>query len=434
LSSLAERLVPADFRQLLHGALLRFFVVTFCSSLGTGLILSLYVVYLHTVRHFPLSFATTLLAGSALVGLAVTPWWGWATDHWGPIRPILMGQGGFVISEIVLAFATTRWMAVGAAALSALFGGGLWGPGSTLLARLVPGEQTARAFGVNFMLVNLGIGFGGLLSASVVDLHRPGTFTGLYLGNAVLTLGGLGLVRSLARHGGPVPAASLSDAQRREGWGVVLRDWRMVHYFLASLVLFVAGYGSQEAGFSVFVVTKLHFAPSDIGIIFFFNTTTIVAAQLVTLTFLEGRSRTRVLGVVGGCWAVFWLLVAAAEHLSVVAGVALLCGGMVIFALGETLLQPVGSAIVNGIAPEHLRGRYNAFAGLTWGLSGAVAPVLTGLFLESGVGRAWPFFVAVLAVTGGVAAMTLRHSLTAKEDGRVLERASTPASDDAGGL
>jgi hypothetical protein len=44
---------------------------------------------------------------------------------------------------------------------------------STLLSRLVALELRQRAFGVNFMLVNLGIGFGGLISASVVNLEQP---------------------------------------------------------------------------------------------------------------------------------------------------------------------------------------------------------------------------------------------------------------------
>ncbi len=45
-----------------------------------------------------------------------------------------------------------------------------------------------------------------------------------------------------------------------------------------------------------------------IGVIFFFNTSTIVLCQLWVLNRIEGKSRTRVLGVVSGLWFIFWLI------------------------------------------------------------------------------------------------------------------------------
>ncbi len=53
------------------------------------------------------------------------------------------------------------------------------------------------------------------------------------------------------------------------------------------------------------------------------------------------------------------------------------------FALGETLWSPVAPALLNELAPEHLRGRYNSFQSLLWGVSGAIGPMITGLFFLS---------------------------------------------------
>jgi len=88
-------------------------------------------------------------------------------------------------------------------------------------------------------------------------------------------------------------------------------------------------------------------------------------------------------------------------------------------ALGETLWSPVGPALVNDLAPEHLRGRYNAAFGLTWGLSGAFAPLVAGLFLGSHLAERWPYAVAVGALVGGALIYRLRPRLTPAEDGRV---------------
>jgi len=65
---------------------------------------------------------------------------------------------------------------------------------------------------------------------------------------------------------------------------------------------------------------------------------------------------------------------------------------MVIFALGETMLSPWGPALVNEIAPEHLRGRYNAAAGLAWGVSGTLAPAITALYFNDHLGDCGPWY------------------------------------------
>jgi len=72
-----------------------------------------------------------------------------------------------------------------------------------MLSRLVAPEHRQRAFGFNFMLVNLGIGFGGLISASVVNLQRPGTFVALYIFNAGVIVFAAFYYLTLRRHGGP---------------------------------------------------------------------------------------------------------------------------------------------------------------------------------------------------------------------------------------
>jgi len=80
--------------------------------------------------------------------------------------------------------------------------------------------------------------------------------------------------------------------------------------------------------------------------------------------------------------------------------------------------SPVGPALINDIAPEHLRGRHNAAFGLTWGLSSAPAPLLAGLFLGSTHAHAWPFAIALGALVGGAVLTSLQRRLTPQEDGR----------------
>jgi MFS family permease len=415
---LLEALVPIDFRSSIRGPLRRFYTCTFIACIGNGLTLSLFVIYLHNVRGFSTSFATLLLALSAVVGLASTPLWGTMTDRLGPLPVILFAYGADAVALVFWALAHTHEQAVLAALLIAVFGGAGWGPSSTMLSRLVAPEHRQRAFGVNFMLVNLGIGFGSLISASVVDLRNPDTFVALYIFNAGVTLLAAVFYVSLRRHGGPIKEHHDDPEKSAEGWREVLRDTRMIRYVIASVFLMVGGYGSLDAGLSLFVVNNLKLSVHTIGVIFFFNTSTIVLAQLWVLNRIEGKSRTRVMGIVAGFWFLFWIILESTLQLPAAASVPMICLAMVVFAIGETMLQPVGSAIVNDIAPEHLRGRYNAAAGLSWGISSSLAPAITALYFSIHLGNWWPLGTGITALVGGLMMMNLRRHISASADGR----------------
>ena len=417
---LVDTLVPIDFRSSIHGPLRRFYICTFIGCIGSGLTISLFVIYLHNVRHFSTSFSTLLLALSAVVGLASTPLWGTVTDRLGPLRVLLFAYGAEAVALVLWAFAHTHEQATLAALLVAVFGGAGWGPGSTMLSRLVAPEHRQRAFGFNFMLLNLGMGFGGLISASVVNLRHPDTFVMLYIFNAGVTLLAAVYFLTLRQHGGAYKEHLGDPVKSAEGWREVIRDSRMVRYVVASVFLMIGGYGSLDAGLSLFVVNNLKLSVHVIGVIFFFNTSTIVLAQLWVLNRIEGKSRTRVMGVVATFWFIFWLILETTLTLPASASIAMLCLAMIVFAIGETMQQPVGSAIVNDIAPEHLRGRYNAAAGLSWGISGTLAPAITALYFSVHLGNWWPIGTGITALLGGAMMINLRRHISASADGRVI--------------
>ena len=58
-----------------------------------------------------------------------------------------------------------------------------------------------------------------------------------------------------------------------------------------------------------------------------------------------------------------------------------------VFALGETLLQPTIPALVNDLAPDHLRGRYNALSSGAFQLAAIIAPPIAGFLIGHDLGE-----------------------------------------------
>jgi MFS family permease len=427
-----------DVRRIAHGPVRRLFLGQFLNALGNGLTLALLIVYLSTVREIPLGVATALLAWQAVLALLISPVSGTMVDKYGP-RAVLMVA---VLIEAVGIYSygsvTNPTQAFLAMTVVAVGGAGIWGPASALTARIVAPSDRPTAFGFGFMLLNLGLGLGGLISSTIVDLDDPSTFVRLYtftalayvlLFFAVLSMGNVGRRPVTETTADVTDTAGAESAQSTPGteppetdhdeagnWLEVLKDRNLLRFAAASLLMLTFGYGSIDAGASLFITDFVGLEARYIGIVFAANTGVIVVSQLFVLSVVKGRSRARVLAGVSLMWALSWVLFGSALTIDGWIAVALLILAMSVFALGETMWSPTAPALLNDLAPEHLRGRYNAFQSVLFGISGAMGPLLTGLFLSARLGGLWTMSLAVGCLGAGVIALRLRRHLTELQD------------------
>lgn len=130
----------------------------------------------------------------------------------------------------------------------------IWSGQNTILASLTDDGERQRVFGLNFALLNLGIGIGGMTSGAIIDTARPGTFQVIYLLDAVsylmpalilLTLPGVGHRLGNRRTRGE-PSAG--------GYLTVLRDRPFRRLVIFGLVLTTCGYAQIEVGFAAYAV------------------------------------------------------------------------------------------------------------------------------------------------------------------------------------
>ena len=274
---------------------------------------------------------------------------------------ILVGCLGPHGRGAILAFAETVPAAIVATTLMGV-SGVTWPAFNSMVAAIVRGPLRQQYFGVNFALVNLGIGLGGVVSGFYVDVTRPRRSRRSTSSTR------------LAAHPGGLAARAAAPRPRpgrkpEDTTGVPTSYWQiarqpaMAWLLLLTFIAMFVGYGQMEAGFPAFAREASEVSTRTIGWAFAANTAVIVLAQFLVLRRIEGHRRTRVLMVMTVVWIIAWTVLGLT---GLVAGTVTAAFGVilfhVLFGFGETMLQPTVPAMTNDLAPDHLRGRYNALS------------------------------------------------------------------------
>lgn len=414
----------------------RILIGTIFSSLGRGFTLPFLFIYLTKVHHIPESTAGLLIGWFGLLTLFAAPVGGTLIDRFGARSVVLPALVIEASAMGLLAFAHTGWQFWGVLTLGALANSSIWAGQNTILTSVTSDAERQKVFGLQFALLNLGIGVGAAISGSIVDTERLGTFQLIYLLDLFCYLAPVIVLLSMPRVGRRLvePAAAAggdAGSVRQPGYREVLRHKPFRRLLGFSLLLTVSGYAQMEVGFSGFAINVVGVTPQVVGYAFTANTAVIVLAQLFVIRKISGRSRSKTLAIVGAVFASAWVVLGLAGLVDGASAVASALGVITfaaVFAFGETLLSPTMPTMVNALATDELRGRYNALAGMIWGVSGVIAPVSAGPLLQYGLGGLWIGLVIAGCLTASTIALSLRRLVTPHQDGiTAAEPATAPA-------
>ncbi|CAN2183466.1 MelB Na+/melibiose symporter and related transporters [Candidatus Nanopelagicaceae bacterium] len=358
------------------------------NAIGGGMTLSLLLVYLHDMRGFTNTFGGLLLAYGSIVSILASTPMGALVDRIGPKKVMI---GGLLLNSAAafsLSHVYTHFQAIITITFLNIAGQAIWPSQSVILTRVTPEKDRPKIFGFNFMLLNLGLGMGGLLSSLIIqrgDLHSfqimywvdASTFL-LYL-LIVLSLRGENVNRYIPKANEP-KTGSYRD---------LFEIKPLMLLGIAGIILFTFGYGTIQAGIPVFATQFLGLSPKWLGIIFGVNTISIVVFQPLVMRILEKFSRYVALISIGLVWALSWIFVGVAPYLPLIASGIALSLSQFVFAVGEMIQAPTIPTLANELAPEHIRGRANAWMSLQWSVSGVLGPAITGVMLGANLGTAW---------------------------------------------
>ena len=367
------------------------------AQVGVGLTLPFLIIYLHDARGFPLPTSGLVLA-TLSVGGVLSVLSGGSIDRFGAGRVAVAGLVVAALGTLGLAAAGEPLLAAVAAFVQGIGMGSMWNALGALYAGAVVPERRGDVFGVNYALLNLGLGAGSAIGGAVLDPRVLASFQLVFVVNAafLLVFAGLLVLAGELRRPGQAGVA-LGGGYRH-----VLRDRALIGAAGLNGLLVVVAFAQLNSGFAAWAGERVPNATSVVGWAWTANTVTIAVAQLVVLRLVHGRRRTRATAGAATLFGTAWLLTLGGGLIGGGLGAGTLIISLAVFGLGETLLSPSLAPMVNDLAPEALRGRYNAVFNLSWQGGLAVGPALAGIALGQGLGAV--YFVA-LAATCGLAAV-----------------------------
>ncbi|WP_086663571.1 MFS transporter [Lentzea kentuckyensis] len=351
------------------------------SCFGSGLTKPFLIVYLHEVRGIGLATAGLLLGSIGLAGLLAMPLAGVLIDRIGPFKAFAAGQvvGGVGTAGFVLADDVTT--ALIACLLLGASGGITTNGLSTLLAVVVPAQQRGAAFGLGYTTYNIGTGMGALAAGLVLSLGETSAYTTVFLVDGVSFVLFAFVLLTLDR-------GYRQPRRENPGYRAVLGDRALLVAFVLNTMFWTAALSQTTAAFPAWATGPAGVSTTVVGVAFAVNTAVLAVSQLVVI---KRQSRRTTGAAAAGCvFAVSWLLMASAPS------PVTLVLAMAVFALAEALLAPTLPAMINDLAPEGVRGRYNAVFNLSTQLGQIAGPAAAGWLLGGGHG------VSLLVALAGV--------------------------------
>ena len=271
---------------------------------------------------------------------------------------LTIALGFLTLGFVAYAFVESPWHGFLASAVVGIGNGAFWPSQSTLLAGLTTRVQRSATFAMQRVVMNLGIGIGGVVGGFIATE----SFRALFLLDA-LTFVAYAAVLTVFVH---EPVHKEMRAERSGSYGTVFRH----RIFMALMVMNALYIGAGIAQLEIlpaFAKNEAGVSEQGIGWLFFINTLVVVVLQLPTTRVLEGRRRVPVLALIGVVSAVAWLLVPASSlWLSGASAFALLALAVSVFAVAECLHGAVQAPLVVDLADPRLIGRYMAISALSW--------------------------------------------------------------------
>ncbi|MGW2560935.1 MFS transporter [Streptomyces sp. NPDC001514] len=363
-------------------------------TFGTNLVLPYLAVYLTTEQDISpwavgVAFTAKLWAQQGLMVFG-----GSIADRLGIVRTICLGILLRALSYVLIVTATSGTAAVIACGMVGL-GSALYIPaGKAALARLVDGRaETTAIFALRSTANNVGTAVGPLAGGLLLFLASPGIG---FLAAAGLFLALLFPFWQLRHRIPHTPAEPAGDggvsAETKPGVFGILRSYPQMIWVLATAIVF--GFCYVQIEYAMPITAASEQGQAFVGVLYTINAVAVVVMQLVLSARLSRIANAAAVIVAGlGAMAVGFGLFSQGS-------IAFLVLGVLLFTVGEVIVDPRLDGEVSRAVPAAQRATAFGMVGLGMAVGGTLANAAASSALGPGrLGdRYWLLLLAAAAV------------------------------------
>lgn len=240
---------------------------------------------------------------------------------------------------------------------------------------MLPPEKRAEGFGIIRVVGNLawiiGPALGGLLAGKSYML--------VFICDAIASL-----ITALivlwkipeTKPQGNIESKKESLLDTFKGYGNVTSDKLFLAYVLISMLLILV-YGQMYSTLSVYLNQQHAIPAKGYGWLMSMNAIIVVLFQFSVTRGTRKKPPMRMMALATILYGIGFSMIGFVDRYW------MFMIAMAIITLGEMVHIPTSSGLIANLAPEDKRGRYNAFAGLSWGVPNIFSTFFAGLVMDN---------------------------------------------------
>ena len=350
-------------------------IIVFIDRLGGFMLYPFFALYLTKKFEIGMSTVGLIFAVFSVTGMVGSALGGAIADRMGRKTVIIASLLLSSLSALGMGFAPTLpifiLIVVVVGTLSSI-----GGPAhEAVVADLLPPEKRAEGYGIIRVVFNVAV----IIAPPIAGLLVTRSYITLFIVDAVISVISAMIVLFFLPETKPQAHEHAQPETMKQTFAGYSRVFKDVPFlaFIGVTVMMTLVYMNMNSTLGVYLRDRHGLPEINYGLLLSINAIMVVIMQFWITRRLEKFKPMLMMAAGSLLYAIGFAMY------GFVSGFALFVAAMVVITIGEMVVSPFQQSVVASFAPEHMRGRYMAVAGLSWSISFTVGPYFAGLILES---------------------------------------------------
>ncbi len=349
--------------------------VSFVDGVGGTLLFPFFALYITQKFGVGMTQAGILLGMSSLFGLIGSMVGGALTDKFGRKQLILFGLIFSAISTLGFGFVNNFALLFPLMIVVGLLSNVAQPAHQAMIADILPEKQRQEGFGILRVVGNLAWIIGPTIGGFLANIN----FFYLFVIDSIIScFVAVIIYRAIPETKPEVHAHEKSESflTTIAGYRFVARDAAFMSFIIANILMLLV-YQQMYGSLSVYLRDNHGINPQGYGFLMTTSAITVVLFQFWLTRLIKDRPPFLMMAFGTIFYVIGFVL------FGIVTTYVLFALNIVIITIGEMIVVPTSQALVAGFAPEKMRGRYMAVAGLSWAIPSTIGPGAAGYILDN---------------------------------------------------